>query len=107
MSSYFFHSVALDSIIHRKRKTGLRCSPVFACFVVEFSIGRFFGVLLVWGKVPKYTFLLSYFSVKKSTKSQQGGLTPSSFQTTCGVHELVARSSAWRVRAALVNGANQ
>ena len=36
----------------------------------------------------------------KSTKSQQGGLTPSSFRTSCGVHELVAGSSAWRVRAA-------
>ena len=36
----------------------------------------------------------------KSTKSQQGGLAPSSFQTSCGVHELVARSSAWQVRAA-------
>ena len=35
----------------------------------------------------------------KSTKSQQGGLTPSSFRTSCGVHELAARSSAWRVRA--------
>ena len=35
----------------------------------------------------------------KSTKSQQGGLTPSSFQTTGGVHELVARSSAWQVCA--------
>ena len=34
------------------------------------------------------------------TKSQQGGLTPSSFRTTGGVHELVAGSSAWRVRAA-------
>ena len=46
------------------------------------------------------TFLLSYFSVKKSTKSHQRGLAPSSFQTTGGVHELVARSSAWQVRAA-------
>ena len=36
----------------------------------------------------------------KSTKSQQGGLAPSSFRTSCGVHELVAGSSAWRVRAA-------
>ena len=36
----------------------------------------------------------------KSTKSQQGGLAPSSFRTSCGVHELVARSSAWQVRAA-------
>ena len=34
------------------------------------------------------------------TKSQQGGLAPSSFRTTGGVHELVAGSSAWRVRAA-------
>ena len=36
----------------------------------------------------------------KSTKSQQGGLAPSSFRTSGGVHELVAGSSAWRVRAA-------
>ena len=36
----------------------------------------------------------------KSTKSQQGGLAPSSFRTTGGVHELVVRSSAWQVRAA-------
>ena len=28
----------------------------------------------------------------KSTKSQQGGLAPSSFQTTGGVHELVAQA---------------
>ena len=35
---------------------------------------------------------LSYFSVKKSTKSQQGGLAPSSFRTTSGVHESVARA---------------
>ena len=34
------------------------------------------------------------------TKSQQGGLAPSSFRTSCGVHELVAGSSAWEVRAA-------
>ena len=43
-------------------------------------------------KKHKDTFLLSYFSVTKSTKSQQGGLAPSSFQTTGGVHELVARA---------------
>ena len=30
--------------------------------------------------------------MKKSTKSQQGGLTPSSFRTSGGVHELVARA---------------
>ena len=57
-------------------------------------------MLLIFRKNHKATFLLSYFSVKKSTKSQQGGLAPSSFRTTGGVHELVARSSAWRVRAA-------
>ena len=51
-------------------------------------------------KINKVTFPLSYFSVRKSTKSQQGGLTPSSFRTSCGVHELVAGSSAWQVRAA-------
>ena len=39
----------------------------------------------------KRLFLL-YFSVKKSTKSQQGGLAPSSFRTTGGVHESVARA---------------
>ena len=43
-------------------------------------------------KKHKVTFLLSYFSVTKSTKSQQGGLAPSSFQTTGGVHESVARA---------------
>ena len=40
----------------------------------------------------KVTFLLSYFCMTKSTKSQQGGLAPSSFRTTGGVHELVART---------------
>ena len=48
----------------------------------------------------KVTFLFSYFCVTKSTKSQPGGLAPSSFRITGGVHELVARSSAWQVRAA-------
>ena len=40
-------------------------------------------------KYHKVTFLLSYFCV---TKSQQGGLAPSSFRTTGGVHELAARA---------------
>ena len=40
----------------------------------------------------KNSLCLSYFSVTKSTKSQQGGLAPSSFRTSCGVHELVARA---------------
>ena len=43
--------------------------------------------------------LLALFTDKKRGKSQQGGLAPSSFRTTGGVHELVAGSSAWRVRA--------
>ena len=33
-------------------------------------------------KYHKVTFPLSYFCMTKSTKSQQGGLAPSSFQTT-------------------------
>ena len=36
----------------------------------------------------------------KSTKSQQGGLTPSSFRTTGGVHESVARAVRGKLRAA-------
>ena len=36
--------------------------------------------------------LLALFTDKKRGKSQQGGLAPSSFQTTGGVHELVARA---------------
>ena len=52
----------------------------------------FFIVLFSDEKYYKVTFLLSYFCVTKSTKSQQGGLAPSSFRTTGGVHELVARA---------------
>ena len=36
--------------------------------------------------------LLALFTDKKRGKSQQGGLAPSSFRTTGGVHELVARA---------------
>ena len=43
-------------------------------------------------KILKETFLFSYFCVTKSTKSQQGGLAPSSFRTTGGVHEFVVRA---------------
>ncbi len=46
----------------------------------------------------KVTFPLSYFSVTKSTKSHLRGLS-SLLKNTLRVHELVARSSAWRVRA--------
>ena len=45
------------------------------------------------------TFLLSYFSVTKSTKSHQRERSPL-FENSSRVHELVAGSSAWRVRAA-------
>ena len=44
-------------------------------------------------KILKETFLLlALLNDQKRGKSQQGGLTPSSFQTTGGVHELVARA---------------
>ena len=47
----------------------------------------------------KETFLLSYFCVTKSTKSHQRERS-SLFDISSRVHELVARSSAWQVRAA-------
>ena len=56
---------------------GERCSPV---------------------KNHKATFLLSYFSVTKSTKSHQRERYPL-FENSSRVHELVGRSSAWQVRA--------
>ena len=49
--------------------------------------------------LDKATFPLSYFSVKKSTKSHLRGLS-SLLKNTLRVHELVAGSSAWQVRAA-------
>ena len=87
-SFYFIFFYAKREIIFRKRTHGVWKRWVQICFYF----------LLNYKK--KVVSLLSYFSVKKSTKSQQGGLTPSSFRTTGGVHELVAGSSAWRVRAA-------
>ena len=51
-------------------------------------------------KIVKRVFLIALLSDQKRGKSQQGGFAPSSFRTSCGVHELVARSSAWQVRAA-------
>ena len=39
------------------------------------------------------TLFLQYFSVKKSTKSQQGGLSPSSLQTSCTRELTNARSA--------------
>ena len=58
-------------------------------------------------KKHEETFIFSYFCVTKSTKSQQGGLAPSSFQTTGGVHEVVARAVRGKVRAAKVDGASR
>ena len=50
-------------------------------------------------KILKETFLLSYFSVTKSTKSHLRGFSIL-LKIFFRVHELVARSSAWQVRAA-------
>ena len=49
-------------------------------------------------KKHKETFPLSYFSVTKSTKSQQREHSPL-FANSLRVYEFVARSSAWRARA--------
>ena len=43
-------------------------------------------------KIVKGVFLIALLSDQKRGKSQQGGLAPSSFRTTGGVHELVARA---------------
>ena len=51
-------------------------------------------------KKLKETFPLSYFSMTKSTKSQQGGLTPSFLRTTVRRARVSRASHAWRVRAA-------
>ena len=50
-------------------------------------------------KIHNVTFLLSYFSVTKSTKSHQRERSPL-FESSSRVHELVAGSNAWRVCAA-------
>ena len=49
--------------------------------------------------IHKVTFLLSYFSVTKSTKSHQGGLTPSSLKTSVRRARVSRASHAWQVRA--------
>ena len=71
----------------RRRRDGSQFFPLFVLFVLFGQAKR-----TLKEKKHKETFPLSYFSVKKSTKNQQGGLTPSSFRTTGGVHELVARA---------------
>ena len=55
-------------------------------------------------KKHKVTFPLSYFSLTKSTKSQQGGLTPSSLQTSVRRARVSRASHAWRVCAAKGQG---
>ena len=62
--------------------------------------------ILMWGVFSvilkrniKILFLLSYFCMTKSTKSHLRGLS-SLLKNTFRVHELVAGSSAWQVRAA-------
>ena len=54
--------------------------------------------------IYKDTSLLSYFSLTKSTKSQQGGLTPSSLQTSVRRARVSRASHAWRVCAAKGQG---
>ena len=50
-------------------------------------------------KNHKVTFTLSYFCMTKSTKSQQGGLTPSSLKTSVRRARVSRASHAWQVRA--------
>ena len=71
----------------RRRRDGSQSIPLFVLFVLFGQAKR-----TLKEKYHKETFLLSYFCMTKSTKSQQGGLTPSSFRTSCGVHEFVARA---------------
>ena len=79
-SFYFIFFYAKREIIFRKRTHGVWKRWVQICFYF----------LLNYKK--KVVILLSYFCMTKSSKSQQGGLAPSSFRTTGGVHELVARA---------------
>ena len=55
-------------------------------------------------EIHKDTFLFLYFSLTKSTKSQQGGLTPSSLQTSVRRARVSRASHAWRVCAAKGQG---
>ena len=96
--------------MHRLRRSRCKKSEIrhgFHFFYYIFSIGCtwFFSCRGRRRRRPakkhKVTFLLlALLSDQKRGKSQQGGLAPSSFQTTGGVHELVAGSIAWQVCAA-------
>ena len=56
----------------RRRRDGSQSFPLFVLFVL---FGQ--AKITLKEKYHKETFLLSYFCMTKSTKSQQGGLTPS------------------------------
>ena len=79
----------------RRRRDGSQFFPLFVLFVLFGQAKR-----TLKEKNHKATFLLSYFSVMKSTKSQQGGLTPSSFRTTVRRARVSRASRAWQVCAA-------
>ena len=78
-----------------RRRDGSQSVPLFVLFVLFGQAKR-----TLKEKNHKETFLLSYFSVTKSTKSQQGGLTPSSFRTSVRRARVSRTSHAWQVRAA-------
>ena len=78
----------------RRRRDGSQSVPLFVLFVLFGQAKR-----TLKEKNHKVTFLLSYFCMTKSTKSHLRGLS-SLLKNTFRVHELVARSSAWQVRAA-------
>ena len=85
-SFYFIFFYAKREIIFRKRTHGVWKRWVQICFYF----------LLNYKK--KVVILLSYFSVTKSTKSHLRGFSIL-LKITFRVHELVAGSSAWQVRA--------
>ena len=76
-----------EATSERRRRDGSQSIPLFVLFVLFGQAKR-----TLKEKNHKETFPFSYFCMTKSTKSQQGGLAPSSFQTTGGVHESVAQA---------------
>ena len=77
----------------RRRRDGSQSIPLFVLFVLFGQAKR-----TLKEKNHNVTFPLSYFCVTKSTKSHQRERSPL-FENSSRVHELVARSSAWQVRA--------
>ena len=70
----------------RRRRDGSQSLPLFVLFVLFGQAKR-----TLKEKKHKETFLLSYFSVTKSTKSHQRERSPL-FENLPRVHELVARA---------------